>query len=118
MSSATGPHGQQLIDMGASMETEEGLAIIDALNEVSDVQTRAGQEVTFIGEARGTVAPAGRIAGADFYACPRGWFVLCREAAGPHWAVAGADLTTTLGMIEDESVRDAVRQGAVARGLL
>jgi hypothetical protein len=25
------------IDMGASMETEEGLAIIDALNEVSDV---------------------------------------------------------------------------------
>lgn len=119
MSSAAGQQmGQQMIDMGASMETEEGLAIIDALNEVSDVQAMAGQEVTFIGELRAAAAPVGRLAGADFYACPRGWFVLCREAAGPHWAVAGADLATALWMIEDENVRDAVRQGAVAQKLL
>ncbi len=118
MSSVAGQHGQQTIDMGASMETEEGLAIIDALNEVSDVQAMTGREVTFVGEPRGAVEPAGRIAGADFYACPRGWFVLRREPAAPHWAVAGADLATAVEMIEDEDVQAAVRQGAGARGLL
>lgn len=109
---------QQTIDMGASMETEEGLAIIDALNEVSDVQAMAGREVTFVGQMRGTVQPAGRLQGADLFACPRGWFILCRESGGAHRAVVGADLADALAGIDDQDVRAAVRQGAEARGLL
>ncbi len=109
---------QQTIDMGASMETEEGLAIIDALNEVSDVQAMAGREVTFIGQMRGTVQPAGRLQGADLFACPRGWFILCRESSGARRAVVGADLGDALAGIDDQDVRAAVRQGAEAQGLL
>ncbi|HVG97868.1 MAG TPA: hypothetical protein VNK05_13265 [Chloroflexota bacterium] len=108
----------QTIDMGASMETEEGLAIIDALNEVSDVLAMAGPEVTFVATARGTVAPAGRLPGADLFECPRGWFVLCREADGPHWAVTGDDLAGALEAIHEAEVRDAVAGGARAAGLL
>jgi hypothetical protein len=108
----------QTIDMGASMETEEGLAIIDALNEVSDVLAMEGARVTFVGERKASLAPAGRLAGADVYQCPRGWFVLCREAAGPHWAVAGPGLGEALAAIHEDAVREAVRGGAQARGLL
>jgi hypothetical protein len=114
----TGAGQSQTIDMGASMETEEGLAIIDALNEVSDVQAMAGREVTFVGERRATVAPAGRLPGADLYACPRGWLVLCREAEGAHWAVGGPDLAGALAGIHEDGVRDAIRDGATAAGLL
>src|SRR5262245_1107572 len=114
--SATG--ATQTIDMGASMETEEGLAIIDALNEVSDVQAMAGREVTFAGAPRGTVAPAGRLPGADLYECPRGWFVLCREAEGPHWAVAGDDLAGALEGIHEAEVRESIAAGARAGGLM
>jgi hypothetical protein len=108
----------QTIDMGASMETEEGLAIIDALNDVSDVLAMAGPEVTFVAVARGTVAPAGRLPGADLFECPRGWFVLCREAGGPHWAVTGDDLGAALEAIHEPGVRDAIAGGARTAGLL
>ena len=108
----------QTIDMGASMETEAGLAIIDALNEVSDVLAMAGREVTFVGEARGTVAPAGRLPGADLFACPRGWFVLCRESGGPHWAAIGDDLAGAVQNVHEAEVRDAIAAGARAAGLL
>jgi hypothetical protein len=108
---------QQTIDMGANMETEEGLAIIDALNEVSDVMAMAGRDVTFLGEKRATVAPAGRLPGADLYACPRGWLVFCREEAGPHWAVAGADLESTLAEIHEAEIRGAITEEARRLGL-
>jgi hypothetical protein len=109
---------QQTIDMGASMETEEGLAIIDALNEVSDVLAMAGPEVTFVGHKRVTVAPAGRLPEAVLFACPRGWFILGREAQGASWPAYGADLPAALEAIEEDDVRAAVRAGAASAGLL
>ena len=78
---------EQTIDMGASMETEEGLAIIDALNEVSDVLAMDGARVTFVGEGPESVPAPERLAGIDRYRCPRGVFLLFREPQGPHWAV-------------------------------
>jgi hypothetical protein len=112
------------IDMGASMETEEGLAIIDALNEVSDVQAMAGREVTFIGQRRASVAPLSHLAdqaqleGADIYECPRGWVILFRVAEGPSWCVAGERLEEALDDIEDEDLQDALREEASGAGLL
>jgi hypothetical protein len=109
------------IDMGASMETEEGLAIIDALNEVSDVQAMAGREVTFIGQRRASVAPLSHLAdleGADIYECPRGWLILFRAAQGPSWCVAGEGLEEALDDIEDEDLQDALREEASGTGLL
>jgi len=79
---------EQTIDMGASMETEEGLAIIDALNEVSDVLSMEGPRVTFVGEGPEPLTPPARLQGIDLYRCPRGLFLLFKEAQGPHWAVA------------------------------
>jgi hypothetical protein len=80
----------QTIDMRASMETEEGLAIIDALNEVSDVLAMEGPRVTFLAEDAASLAAPERLAGIDLYRCPRGIFLLFREPEGPHWAVAVA----------------------------
>ena len=106
------------IDMGASMETEEGLAIIDALNEVSDVQAMAGREVTFLGLRRASVAPLEGLAGAEFYECPRGWLILLRPDEGPSTCVAGEALEEALDDVEDEDLQDALREEASAAGLL
>lgn len=110
--------GRQTIDMGANMETEEGLAIIDALNEVSDVQAMAGPEVTFTGEKKASLGPVGRLQGVEVFACPRGWFVLLREPAGPHWCVAGHDLAAALSEIHEEELREGVAKGLESRGWL
>jgi hypothetical protein len=78
----------QTIRMGASMETEEGLAIIDALNEVTDVLAMEGERVTFLAEAPTVVTGPERFAGIELYRCPRGAFLFFREPDGPHWGVA------------------------------
>lgn len=96
------------IDMGASMETEEGLAIIDALNEVSDVQAMAGSRVTFIGTRVAGLRGVGQIEGIDVFSCPRGWFVLFRVPGGPHWSVAGSDVSEAAAAVEDEQLRETV----------
>jgi hypothetical protein len=106
------------IDMGASMETEEGLAIIDALNEISDVQAMAGREVTFVGRRRASVTSLGEIEGADFYECPRGWLILLRPDEGPSTCVAGEALEEALDDVEDEDLQDALREEAGAAGLV
>jgi hypothetical protein len=80
--------GEQTIDMGASMETEEGLAIIDALNEVSDVVAMDGPRVRFVAESPIQLGPAGRVTGVELYRCGRGVFLLFTEPQGPHWAIA------------------------------
>ena len=79
---------EQVIDMGVNMETEEGLAIIDALNEVSDVLAMEGPRVTFLAEAPQIVTGPERFAGIELYRCPRGAFLFFQEPDGPHWGVA------------------------------
>jgi hypothetical protein len=110
--------GNQTIDMGASMETEEGLAIIDALNEVSDVTAMSGPSVTFIGDGPTALGAAGRLAGVDLYTCSRGIFLFLREPEGPHRAVAGDTPAAAADMIGEPEVRAHVRQQLHARGLL
>ena len=78
----------QTISMGASMETEEGLAIIDALNEVSDVLAMEGERVTFVAEPPAALSGPERLAAIELYRCPRGVFLLFKEPAGAHWGVA------------------------------
>lgn len=80
----------QTIDMGASMETEEGLAIIDALNEVTDVLAMDGPRVTFTADAPQPLSAPERLKGIELYRCPRGLFLFFQEADGPHWGVAVA----------------------------
>ena len=118
MASEAHEAGQHTIDMGASMETEEGLAIIDALNDVSDVQAMAGSRVTFVGERKATLEPAGRLAGVDVFACPRGWFLLCREPSGPHWSVAGEELESAVAAIHESELREVIRTRLAAGDLL
>ena len=78
----------QTIDMGVSMETEEGLAIIDALNEVSDVLAMEGPRVTFVSEPAKRVDGPERVEGVQLFRCPRGLFLFIQEASGPHWGFA------------------------------
>ena len=78
----------QTIDMGVSMETEEGLAIIDALNEVSDVLSMDGPRVTFLSEAPRRVDAPERVETVELYRCPRGLFLFIQEQSGPHWGLA------------------------------
>ena len=80
--------GDQTLDMGVSMETEEGLAIIDALNEVSDVLAMAGPQVTFKAEAPRPLTTPERLSEAPLYRCPRGLFLFFREAGSAGWGVA------------------------------
>ncbi|MGH2350851.1 MAG: hypothetical protein ACRDI2_06730 [Chloroflexota bacterium] len=108
---------QQSIDMGASMETEEGLAIIDVLNEVSDVLAMAGPQVTFVGAKMTTIEPAGRLQGVDVFSCPRGWFILFREPTGPHWSVANEHLDEALADIHEEDLRALVHRRLQQAGL-
>jgi hypothetical protein len=96
------------IDMGASMETEEALAIIDNLNQVTDVQAMSGPEVTFIGTRATSLAPVQELEGIDVYSCPRGFLILFRQAAGPHGSAAGSDLPEAVAAIEDEGLRRLV----------
>ncbi len=79
---------EQTIQMGASMETEEGLAIIDALNEVSDVLSMEGERVTFLADAPVNVSGPERFAGIELYRCPRGVFLFFKEPDGPHWGIS------------------------------
>jgi hypothetical protein len=79
---------QQTIRMGASMETEEGLAIIDALNEVSDVLAMEGDRVTFVAEPPAALSAPERLSAIELYRCPRGVFLFVQEPEGPHWGVA------------------------------
>ncbi len=112
---------QQTIDMGASMETVEALEIIDALNEVSDVLSMAGQHVTFMG-TRVTSLDAlpgqPNLEGIDIYSCPRGWFILFRTAAGPNWCVAGSSASEAASSIEDDALREPVLAALERHGLL
>ncbi|HEU5318082.1 MAG TPA: hypothetical protein VFX49_18360 [Chloroflexota bacterium] len=78
---------EQTLDMGVSMETEDGLAIIDALNEVSDVLAMAGPKVTFKAHAPVPLTAPERLAGAQLYRCPRGLFLFFREADSTGWGV-------------------------------
>lgn len=106
------------IDMGASMETEEALEIIDALNEVSDVLAMVEAEVTFLGKRQATLDAGDQLTGVDVYACPRGWFLLLREPSGPHRAVAGESLTAALGDVEEEDLRHSITADLQREGLL
>ena len=109
---------QQTIDMGASMETEEALNVIDALNEVSDVLSMAGPRVTFMGTKVAALPNVGELAGVDVYSCPRGWFILFRTPHGPHWSAAGSSASDALAAIEDDGLRAAVKQVLDREGLL
>ncbi len=102
---------QHTIDMGASMETEEGLAIIDALNDVSDVLAMEGARVTFVAEGEPKrLGGVGRVHEIEAYRCPRGTFLFIQEPEGPHWAVAGADDDEAIGAIHEDDIREHVRQ--------
>jgi hypothetical protein len=79
----------QTIDMGVSMETEEGLEIIDVLNEVSEVRAMAGHLVTFVGALVGTSGPIGDLTTIEAYRCRAGVLLHAVTASGPHWAVGG-----------------------------
>ena len=115
---------QATIDMGASMETEEALEIIDALNEVSDVSAMSGPHVTFIGTKVATMAGIGGgatgwgLAGVDVYSCPRGWFILFRAQSGPHWCAAGSGASEAVAAIEDEGLRELVHQQLASQQLI
>jgi hypothetical protein len=105
------PDTEQLtIDMGASMETEEGLAIIDALNDVSDVLAMAGPRVTFVGTKVATTGQVGQLEGVDVFSCPRGWFILFRIPGGPHWCVAGSTASEAAAAIGDAGLKETVLQ--------
>ena len=100
---------QHTIDMGASMETEEGLAIIDALNEVSDVLAMEGSRVTFVADAPTRLGGTGRLREIEAYTCPRGVFLFFQEPHGPHWAVSGTTTDDVIAAIHEEDVRTYVR---------
>ena len=108
---------QHTIDMGASMETEEGLAIIDALNEVSDVLAMDGPRVTFVGEGPIQLGAIGRLRAADAYRCARGVFLFLQEPDGPNWAVAGASFSEALAAIHEDDIREGVELEATRNRL-
>ena len=108
---------QHTIEMGASMETEEGLAIIDALNEVSDVLAMEGPRVTFVGDGPLSLGATGRLTAVDAYRCPRGLFIFLQEPEGPHWAVAAGTVEETLEAIHEGEVREHVRRQLSALGI-
>jgi hypothetical protein len=109
---------RQTIDMGTSMETEHGLTIIDALNEVTDVLAMSGSEVTFAGTKVAGLAGSGRIDGVDVYSCAGGLFILVRVSGGPHWATSGSTASEAVGAIDDEALREQVLAGLRERLLL
>ena len=113
------PSAEQVtIDMGASMETEEALSIIDALNEVSDVSAMAGPHVTFAGTKVATLAHVGSLEGVDVFSCPRGWLILFRVAGGPHWCTSGSTASEAVAAVDDAALRAIVGQQLQVQGLL
>lgn len=110
------PTDNQTIDMGTSMETEEGLAIIDSLNEVSDVTAMSGSTVTFVGNGPTSLGATGRLEGVDLYTCSRGVFLFFTEPEGPHWAVSGETPTAAVEQIREEEIRAYVQAQLDKRG--
>ena len=108
---------QHVIDMGTPMESLEGLTIIDALNEVSEVRALSGQLVTFVGTRLGSTGPVAGLVDCEVYACPNGRFLHGVTADGPHWAAAGSTVAEAIGAIEDESVGAEIAAALAARGL-
>jgi hypothetical protein len=108
---------QHVIDMGAPMESLEGLTIIDVLNEVSDVRALSGRLITFIGKHLGSTGPVVGLADVEVYACPHGIFLHGVTADGPHWATGGTTVAEAIAAIEDSDVRDDVAAALVAHGL-
>jgi hypothetical protein len=100
------------------METEEALNIIDALNEVSDVLSMTGPHVTFVGTKVAAMPHVGDLSGIEVYSCPRGWFIHFRTQIGPTWCTAGTDGSEAVAAIEDQGVREVVRQQLQAQQLL
>lgn len=111
-------HERVTIEMGASMETEEALEIIGTLNDVSDVSAMAGSRVTFAGTKVASLAGTGGLAGIDVYSCPRGWFIHFRPPEGPSWCTAGTDASEAVAAIEDDALREIVRQRLQGQQLL
>ncbi len=98
----------QTIDMGVSMETEEGLEIIDVLNEVSEVRAMAGHLVIFVGALVGTSGPIGDLTTIEAYRCAAGVLLHAVTASGPHWAVGGTTGAEAVSMIQDASLHPPV----------
>jgi hypothetical protein len=104
----SGAPALQTIDMGVSMETEEGLEIIDVLNEVSEVRAMAGHLVTFVGALVSTSGPIGNLTSIEAYRCSAGVLLHAVTASGPHWAVGGTTGAEAVSMIQDSSLHPPV----------
>jgi len=78
----------------------------------------SGPRVTFVGTKVATLANVGDLAGIDVYSCPRGWFILFRTHAGPHWCTSGTDASEAVAAIQDDTLREIVRQQLLAQQLL
>ena len=107
----------QTIDMGVSMETEEGLEIIDVLNEVSEVRAMAGHLVTFVGALVGRSGPLGDLTTIEAYRCSGGVLLHVVTASGPHWAVGGTTGTEAVALIQDASLHQPVTAWLARVGL-
>ena len=103
--------------MGVSMETEEGLEIIDVLNEVSEVRAMAGPLVTFVGALVGTSGPIGDLTTIEAYRCAAGVLLHAVTASGPHWAVGGTTGAEAVSMIQDSSLHPPVTAWLAGVGL-
>jgi hypothetical protein len=108
---------QHVIDMGTQMESLEGLTIIDALNEVSEVRALSGRLVTFVGTRLGSTGPVADLADVEVYACPMGTFLHGVTTDGPHWGAGGATVADAIAAIEDDEVRDDVAAALASHGL-
>lgn len=98
----------QTIDMGTPMESEEGLQIIDVLNEVGDVRAMSGPLVTFVGTLLGATGPIDNLTRVEAYRCPGGIFLHAVTTDGPHWATGGATVAEAVAAIEDPDLRHTI----------
>jgi hypothetical protein len=98
----------QTLNMGASMETEEALGIIDALNNATDVLAMDGASVEFLADAPISLGGHGRLKEIAAYKCPRGVFLFFQEPEGPHWAVSGPDAAAALREVHEDELREFV----------
>lgn len=106
------------LDMGVGMETEEGLAIIEALDRVTDVLEMAGSQVRFAGQRVTEVGSYGHISGCDVFAGRRGSILFFRESCDQSWAVSGTSLDEALAAVEDRDVAAHVRANLQDKGVL
>lgn len=109
--------GIHTIDMGTPMESLEGLAIIDVLNEIGDVRALAGALVTFTGTHLGATGPVAGMADVEAYACPGGAFLHGIVAGGPNWATGGPTIADAVAAIEDDDARALVGAALEAIGI-